>query len=88
MAPPLLRNPPSGLKPSRVGRLAIDAARARLATRDLGGAEDALKYAFHVAPQMAEIHPMAREVLRVLWTLHQRSRPELVAMAKRSGLAS
>ncbi|MEU7365026.1 helix-turn-helix transcriptional regulator [Streptomyces hygroscopicus] len=88
VAAPLLRNPPSGLKPSRVGRLAIDAARARLATRDLGGAEDALKYAFHVAPQMAEIHPMAREVLRVLWTLHQRSRPELVAMAKRSGLAS
>ncbi|MCC4321804.1 helix-turn-helix domain-containing protein [Streptomyces malaysiensis] len=88
VAAPLLKNPPSGLKPSRVGRLAIDAARARLATKDLVGAEDALKYAFHVAPQMAEIHPMAREVLRVLWTLHQRSRPDLLAMARRSGLTS
>lgn len=88
VAGPLLKSPPAGLKPSRVGRLAIDAARARLATKDLTGAEDALKYAFHIAPQMAEIHPMAREVLRVLWTLHQRSRPELLAMAKRAGLAS
>lgn len=88
VAGPLLKSPPAGLKPSRVGRLAIDAARARLATKDLAGAEEALKQAFKVAPQMAEIHPMAREVLRVLWTLHQRSRPELLAMAKRSGLAS
>ncbi len=88
VAAPLLKTPPPGLKPSRVGRLAIDAARARLATKDLVGAEEALKLAYRVAPQMAEIHPMAREVLRVLWTLHQRSRPELLAMAKRSGLAS
>ncbi|MER8158623.1 DNA-binding protein [Streptomyces sp. NPDC094472] len=88
VAAPLLKTPPPGLKPSRVGRLAIDAARARLATKDLVGAEDALKYAFPVAPQMAEIHPMAREVLRVLWTLNQRSRPDLLVMAKRSGLAS
>lgn len=85
---PLLKQPPAGLKPSRVGRLAIDAARARLATKDLAGAEDALKYAFLIAPQMAEIHPMAREVLRVLWTMHQRSRPDLLVMAKRAGLAS
>jgi transcriptional regulator with XRE-family HTH domain len=88
VAAPLLTMPPAGLKPSRIGRLCIDAARARLATKDLVGAEAALKQAYAVAPQMAEIHPMAREVLRVLWTLHQRSRPELLAMAKRSGLAS
>ncbi|MFD5385344.1 helix-turn-helix domain-containing protein [Streptomyces sp. NPDC127074] len=87
VATPLLTTPPAGLKPSRIGRLAIDAARARLATRDLVGAEEALKQAFRVAPQMAEIHPMAREVLRVLWTMHHRSRPELLVMAKRSGLA-
>jgi hypothetical protein len=31
---------------------------------------------------------MAREVLRVLFLLHQRSKPELMAMAKRAGLAS
>ncbi|MEU1943044.1 helix-turn-helix transcriptional regulator [Streptomyces sp. NPDC020125] len=88
VATPLLTTPPAGLKPSRIGRLAIDAARARLATKDLVGAEEALKQAFRVAPQMAEIHPMAREVLRVLWTMHQRSRRDLLAMAKRSGLAS
>jgi transcriptional regulator with XRE-family HTH domain len=86
MATPLLKSPPVGLKPSRVGRLAIDTARARLALKDLYGAEDALKEAFRIAPQMAEIHPMAREVLRVLWTMHQRSRPDLLAMAKRAGL--
>ncbi len=88
VATPLLTAPPAGLKPSRIGRLAIDAARARLATKDLVGAEEALKQAFRVAPQMAEIHPMAREVMRVLWTMHQRSRRDLLAMAKRSGLAS
>lgn len=63
-------------------------ARARLATKDLTGAEEALKRAFDVAPQMSEIHPMSREVLRVLFVLHQRSRPELTAMAKRAGLAA
>ncbi|GAA2505726.1 hypothetical protein GCM10010406_47980 [Streptomyces thermolineatus] len=87
MAVPLLAEPPSGLRPSRVGRLYIDAARARLAVKDLRGAEEALKAAFAVAPQMAEVHPMSREVLRVLFVLHQRSRPDLIAMAERSGLA-
>ncbi len=37
---------------------------------------------------MAEIHPMSREVLRVLFIMHQRSRPELLAMAKRTGLTA
>ncbi|WP_093466703.1 hypothetical protein [Streptomyces melanosporofaciens] len=83
-----MTTPPAGLKPSRIGRLAIDAARARLATKDLVGTEEALKQVFRVAPQMAEIHPMAREVLRVPWTMHQRSRRDLLAMTKRSGLAS
>lgn len=88
MSAPLVETPPPGLKPNRVGRLCIDVARARLATKDLSGAEEALKRAFAVAPQMSEIHPMSREVLRVLFVLHQRSKPELLAMAKRSGLAA
>ncbi|MCH0539108.1 helix-turn-helix transcriptional regulator [Streptomyces sp. MUM 203J] len=88
MAAPLVTAPPTGLKPNRVGRFYIDLARARLATKDLDGAEEALKPAFTVSPQMAEIHPMSREVLRVLFVLHQRSRPDLMAMAKRTGLAS
>ncbi|WP_175410194.1 helix-turn-helix domain-containing protein [Streptomyces sp. TRM64462] len=88
MATPLVTQPPTGLKPNRVGRFYIDLARARLATKDLDGAEEALKLAFKVSPQMAEIHPMSREVLRVLFVLHQRSRPDLMAMAKRTGLAA
>ncbi|MFJ2774597.1 helix-turn-helix domain-containing protein [Streptomyces sp. NPDC087300] len=79
--------PWSGLAPSRVGRGHIDRARALLATNDLNGSENALKQAFKVAPQMTEYHPMAREVLRVLFVMHQRSRPDLLAMAKRAGLA-
>ncbi|WP_125264882.1 helix-turn-helix domain-containing protein [Streptomyces alboflavus] len=87
MADPLLRTPPAGLAPSRVGRLAIDAARASLAINKVQDAERHLKQAFDVAPQMAELHPMSREVLRVLVVMHQRSKPDLVAMAKRAGLA-
>ncbi|MCX3059333.1 helix-turn-helix domain-containing protein [Streptomyces beihaiensis] len=88
MSAPLMQTPPPGLKPNRVGRLYIDVSRARLATKDLPGAEEALKKAFEVSPQMAEIHPMSREVLRVLFVMHQRSRPDLMTMAKRTGLAS
>ncbi|MEW1865985.1 helix-turn-helix transcriptional regulator [Streptomyces sp. NPDC088194] len=88
MSAPLIDNPPAGLKPNRVGRLFIDVARARLATKDLDGAENALKRAFSVAPQMTEIHPMSREVLRVLFILHQRSKPDLMEMAKRAGLTA
>ncbi|MCS0638958.1 helix-turn-helix transcriptional regulator [Streptomyces sp. LP05-1] len=87
MAAPLERDFPPGLRPNRIGRFFIDLARARLATRDLPGAEEALRHAFRVAPQMAEVHPMSREVLRVLFVLHQRSRPELLTLARRTGLA-
>ncbi|MET7638182.1 helix-turn-helix transcriptional regulator [Streptomyces sp. NPDC005438] len=86
MAEPFSRRPPKGLRPSRVGRLHIDAARARLALRDHAGAEESLSAAFRVAPEMARLHPMAREVLRVLVVAHQRARPGLSDMAKRAGL--
>ncbi len=88
MSSPLMTTPPSGLKPNRVGRLYIDVARARLSLKDLQGAEEALKAAFKIAPQLSEVHPMSREVLRVLFVLHQRARPDLMVMAKRAGLAS
>lgn len=39
MSAPLVTTPPPGLKPNRVGRLYIDVARARLATKELPGAE-------------------------------------------------
>ncbi|MFE7114956.1 multiprotein-bridging factor 1 family protein [Streptomyces sp. NPDC057654] len=86
MAQPLMDSPPPGLGANRIGRLCIDTARARLDLSDIRGAEEALKRAHEIAPQMAEIHPMAREVLRVLFTLHQRSRPDLMNLARRSGL--
>ncbi len=88
MSEPLISEPPTGLRPNRLGRMFIDVARARLAMKDLAGAEEALNKAFEIAPQMTEVHPMAREVLRVLFVLHQRSRPRLMDMAKRTGLTS
>ncbi|WP_371590889.1 helix-turn-helix domain-containing protein [Streptomyces sp. NBC_00470] len=86
MSGPLMAAPPSWLKPNRIGRLYIDVARAKLMKKDHQGAEDALKGAFRVAPQMAAVHPMAREVLRVLFVLHQRTKPDLMSMAKKTGL--
>lgn len=83
----LLESPPTTLTPNRMGRLYIDVARARLDIKDHSGAEEALERAFKVAPQMTEVHPMAREVIRVLFVLHQRARPKLMDMAKRTGLA-
>ncbi|QKW50236.1 helix-turn-helix domain-containing protein [Streptomyces buecherae] len=88
MATPLLTSPPAGLRPTRVGRLAIDAARAHLAVRGYEEAERALGQAFAVAPEMAAVHPMSREVIRVLFVLNQRTRPRLLEMARRVGLAT
>jgi transcriptional regulator with XRE-family HTH domain len=87
MSSPLLVTPPTTLTPNRLGRMYIDIARARLDTKDYAGTEEALEKAFEVSPQMAEVHPMAREVIRVLFVLHQRARPKLMLLAKRTGLA-
>jgi transcriptional regulator with XRE-family HTH domain len=87
MSNPLLTTPPTSLTPNRLGRMFIDIARARLDMKDYAGAEEALEKAFEVSPQMAEVHPMAREVIRVLFVLHQRARPKLMDMAKKSGLS-
>ncbi|MFJ6657949.1 helix-turn-helix domain-containing protein [Streptomyces sp. NPDC091377] len=87
MGDPLMQSPPTTLAPSRLGRMYIDIARAKLDVKDHTGAEEALTRAFKVSPQMAELHPMSREVIRVLFVLHQRARPVLLAMAKRTGLA-
>lgn len=45
-----------------------------------------LSEAWDVAPQMARIHPMAREVFRVLASLHRRSNPELLRLSQMSGM--
>lgn len=88
LAGPLLKTSPTTLTPNRLGRMYIDVARARLDLKDYAGSEEALVKAFAVAPQMTEIHPMAREVIRVLFVLHQRARPKLMAMARKTGLTA
>jgi hypothetical protein len=42
--------------------------------------------AWNIAPQKAKVHPMSREVLRVLISLHRRSNPQLIKLAKQAGL--
>jgi len=76
----------TGLPPTRLGPVHINTARAQLDLGDRDGAQTSLIQAWDVAPQMAKIHPMSREVLRVLFSLHQRSNPELVELARRAGL--
>ncbi|MGH3695270.1 MAG: transcriptional regulator, partial [Pseudonocardiaceae bacterium] len=56
---------------------------------DLGhrdNAETSLLRAWHTAPQRAKTDPTSLEVLRVLISLHQRSNPQLVKLAKQAGL--
>jgi len=76
----------TGLPPTRLGPVHINTARAQLDLGDREGAQTSLVKAWNVAPQMTKIHPMSREVLRVLISLHRRSNPQLVALAQRAGL--
>ncbi|MEU6664248.1 helix-turn-helix transcriptional regulator [Streptomyces sp. NPDC046821] len=76
----------TGLPPTRVAPTRINAARAQLDLGDRDGALENLSLAFDAAPQMARIHPMGREVLRVLSSLHRRSNPELVRLSRLSGI--
>ncbi|MGA4846522.1 helix-turn-helix domain-containing protein [Streptomyces sp. G5(2025)] len=76
----------AGLPPTRVAPTRINYARAQLDVGDRDGALENLVAAFDVAPQMARIHPMGREVLRVLSSLHRRSNPALLRLSKLSGV--
>ncbi len=76
----------TGLPPTRLGAVHINTARAQLDLGDRDGAQTSLVQAWNVAPQMAKIHPMSHEVLRVLICLHRRSNPQLVQLAQRAGL--
>ncbi|TGB02074.1 helix-turn-helix transcriptional regulator [Streptomyces sp. MZ04] len=77
----------AGLPPTRGAPTRINAARAQLDLGDRDGALENLSIAFDAAPQMARIHPMGREVLRVLASLHRRSNPQLVRLSKLSGIS-
>jgi transcriptional regulator with XRE-family HTH domain len=76
----------TGLPPTRMGPVHINTARAHLDLGDRDEAEEALAEAWSVAPQMARIHPMSLEVLRVLISLRRRSNPRLVQLAQQAGL--
>ncbi|MGH3821636.1 MAG: helix-turn-helix domain-containing protein [Pseudonocardiaceae bacterium] len=76
----------TGLPPTRIGPVHINTARAHLDLGNRDSAQTSLIQAWNVSPQMAKIHPMSREVLRVLISLHRRSNPQLVQLAKEAGL--
>jgi hypothetical protein len=44
--------------------------------------------AWDVSPQTTKVHPMALEVLRDLISLHRRSNPQLIKLAKQAGLTA
>ncbi|MGH3670395.1 MAG: helix-turn-helix domain-containing protein [Pseudonocardiaceae bacterium] len=76
----------TGLSPTRIVDVHTSAARAHLDLGDRDGAQTSLVQAFNVAPQKAKVHPMNREVLRVLISLHRRSNPQLIKLAKQAGV--
>ncbi|WP_158791473.1 hypothetical protein [Streptomyces sp. NRRL WC-3549] len=75
-----------GLSATRVAPSRMNPARARLDVGDRDGALESLPDAWSAAPQTARIHPMAREVFRVLSSLHRRSDPELLRLSELSGI--
>ncbi|MGA6153495.1 helix-turn-helix domain-containing protein [Stenotrophomonas sp. NPDC087984] len=72
----------AGLPPTRVAPTHINYARAQLDLGDRDGALENLSVAWDAAPQMARIHPMGREVFRVVSSLHRRSNAELLKLSK------
>ena len=76
----------TGLPPTRLGPVHINTARAQLDLGDRDGAQTSLIQAWSTAPQMTKIHPMSCEILRVLISLHRRSNPQLVQLARQAGL--
>ncbi len=78
----------TGLPPTRIVDVHTSTARAHLDLGNRDGAQTQLVQAWHIAPQKAKVHPMNREVLRVLISLHRRSNPQLVTLAKQAGLTA
>ncbi|MFE1930269.1 helix-turn-helix domain-containing protein [Streptomyces sp. NPDC059474] len=72
----------AGLPPTRVAPTHINYARAQLDVGDRDGALENLSIAWDAAPQMARIHPMGREVFRVVSSLHRRSNAKLLKLSK------
>lgn len=64
----------------------MNLARALLDVGDRAGALESLSDAWETASQTARIHPVAREVFRVLSSLHRRSNPEPLRLSELSGV--
>ncbi|MER5964937.1 helix-turn-helix transcriptional regulator [Streptomyces sp. NPDC002057] len=75
-----------GLPATRVAPSRLNVARAHLDVGDREAALANLSAAWEAAPQMARIHPTAREVFRVLASLHRRSNPELLRLSRIAGM--
>lgn len=78
---------PTTLPATRIGPLHMNVARAKLALHDRDGALQSLVEAWDAAPQMAKVHPTSQELLRVLTSLHKRSNPTLLKLARRARIA-
>ncbi|MGQ0774090.1 MAG: helix-turn-helix domain-containing protein [Pseudonocardiales bacterium] len=72
------------LPATRIGPTHMNVARAKLALRDRDGALNSLVDAWQATPQMAKVHPISQELLRVLISLHKRSNPILTELAKKA----
>ncbi|WP_149562506.1 helix-turn-helix domain-containing protein [Streptomyces cacaoi] len=75
-----------GLPVTRRAPTYINIARAQLDVGDRDGALESVSRAWDAAPEMARIHPMGREVVRVLSSMHRRSNEKLVKLAQMSGI--
>lgn len=76
----------TGLSPTRIVDVHTNTARAHLDLGDREGAQPSRVQAWTVAPRKATVHPMSRDVLRVLISLRRRSKPQLLTFAKQAGL--
>jgi len=72
------------LPATRIGPTHMNVARAKLSLRDRDGALNSLVDAWQAAPQMAKVHPISQELLRVLISLYKRSNPTLTKLAKQA----
>ena len=78
----------TGLPLTRITPSHIYLARAHLDLGTRDSAQAALGRAWDIAPQRTKVDPMALEVLRVLISLHRRSNPHLVHLAKQAGVVA
>ncbi|GLF95816.1 helix-turn-helix domain-containing protein [Streptomyces yaizuensis] len=76
-----------GLPATRVAPTHVSMARAQLDLGELDMALRNLAIACDAAPQIACIDPWFRETLRVVSSLHRRSNPELVRLARLAGMS-